>query len=104
MVIAIVRFGLPKALTFDQAGDSFEKGAPAYQTAAGLQRKHYLLGEHGDVGGGVYFWESRDAADAFYSEAWSSRLAERFGSAPVVEFFSSPLSVDPSGITRPTTI
>jgi hypothetical protein len=104
MIIAIVRFGLPKPMSFDEAGDSFEKGAPAYQSAPGLLRKHYLLGEHGDVAGGVYFWNSRDDADAFYSPAWSQRLAERFGSPPTVEFFSSPLSVEPGGVSRPTTV
>lgn len=64
----------------------------------GLLRKHYLLGEGGTVGGGVYLWETKAAAEAVYNEVWRERLTERFGASPTVEYFESPVTVDPDSI------
>lgn len=98
MIVAIVRFSLPQALTVAEAAASFEPGAPAYQTVPGLIRKHYLLGEGGLVGGGVYLWESRAHAEALYDEAWRAKLLARYGAEPRVEYFDSPVTVDPSAV------
>ena len=57
----------------------FEASAPKYQDVPGLVRKYYLLGDEGRVGGGVYLWETRDAADALYDEAWRAGLESRYG-------------------------
>jgi hypothetical protein len=32
---------------------------------------------------GIYLWETKDAADAFYSDEWLSGVTERWGAAPV---------------------
>jgi hypothetical protein len=69
MITAIVRFPLPKSTTLDEAKAMFEKSAPNYKVAPGLIRKYYLFGED-RVGGGVYLWDSREAADKQYSAAW----------------------------------
>ena len=71
MITAIVRFPLPKGTTLDDAKAMFEKSAPNYKAAQGLVRKYYLFSED-RVGGGVYLWESREAADRQYSAAWKS--------------------------------
>jgi len=34
-----------------------------------------------------------------YNEAWRQRLTEKYGGPPVIEFFESPVSVDPDHIT-----
>lgn len=51
------------------------------------------------MGGGVYLWETREAAEALYDDAWRERLAQRYGRPPQVEYFESPVTVDPMGIT-----
>lgn len=99
MIVAIVRFPLSPSLSADDVRASFEASAPSYQALPGLIRKHYLRAEDGSVGGGVYLWESRAAAEAVYDEAWLARLTERFGAAPSVEYFESPVTVDPDRIT-----
>jgi hypothetical protein len=99
MIVAIVRFTLPKSLSVDEARATFEPGAPAYQTIPGLRRKHYLIAEDGLVAGGVYLWDSRAQAEVVYNDEWRERLTKRYGAAPVVEYFHSPLTVDPAGIT-----
>ncbi len=98
MIVAIVRFPLPDGMTADAARSSFEASAPGYQGLDGLHRKYYLLTADGSVGGGVYLWESRAAAEAVYDSTWRSRLAARFGSEPLVEYFECPVVVEPDGL------
>ena len=99
MIVAIVRFSLPKALSLAEATTVYEASAPNYQQVDGLRRKHYLLGDDGRVGGGVYLWDSREQAEALYDEAWSARISARYGTAPTVEYFESPVTVDADSIT-----
>jgi hypothetical protein len=98
VIVAIVRFPLRPEMSADDVRASFEASAPSYQGLPGLMRKHYLRAEDGSVGGGVYLWESRQAAEAVYDDAWRQRLTERFGAPPTVEYFESPVTVDPEQI------
>jgi hypothetical protein len=99
MIVAVVRFALPAPMSRADAADWFASGAAAYQTVPGLQRKHFLLGEGGSTAGGVYFWDSREAAEAFYSDGWRARLAAKYGQ-PTVQYFDTPVMVDRSVIER----
>jgi heme-degrading monooxygenase HmoA len=99
VIVAIVRFPIDPALPADDVRAMFEASAPAYQKLPGLLRKHYLRAEDGASAGGVYLWESRAAAEAVYDAAWRSRLTEKYGAPPIVEYFESPVSVDPERIT-----
>jgi heme-degrading monooxygenase HmoA len=83
----------------EAVSSSFEASAPAYQNIAGLVRKHFVRAEDGSQGGGVYLWETREAADAWYTDTWRERLTQKFGAAPVIEFFDSPVTVDAGGVT-----
>ena len=85
-------------MTVEQASATFAASAPSYQNIAGLTRKHYLLGDDGRTAGGVYLWESREAAEALYDDEWKARVTARYGAAPVVEYFASPVTVDPGQI------
>jgi hypothetical protein len=99
MIVAVVRFPLSTPMSRVDAADWFESGATAYQQVPGLQRKHFLLGDGGATAGGVYLWDNRDAAEAFYNDTWRARLAAKYG-APMVEYFESPVTVDPTSVTR----
>jgi hypothetical protein len=99
MIIAIVRFALPQPMSADAARAAFEPGAPAFQSIAGLRRKHYLVSDDGAVAGGVYLWDSREQAEATYNDEWRERLTKRYGTPPQVEYFVSPLTVSPDAIT-----
>jgi hypothetical protein len=61
MITAVVRFRLPEGTTRDDAKAMFERSAPNYRGVPGLVRKYYLYGED-RTGGGVYLWNSREAA------------------------------------------
>ena len=96
MITAIVRFPLPKGTSLEMAKAMFETSVPNYQGAPGLIWKYCLYGKDG-VGGGVYLWESRSAAERQYSAAWKSMIAERFGTSPEINYYETPVIVDNSG-------
>jgi len=73
MITGIVRFQLPKGMTFEDAKSVYAKSAPNYQGAPGLIRKYYLFGQD-QVGGGVYLWQNREAAEKMYSPAWKKMI------------------------------
>ena len=83
MIIAIVQFDLPESTTLEKATELFEASAPRY--------KEYLYGD--GVGGGVYFWNSREEAEALYTDEWKAGIEERFGKAPVIKYFETPVKV-----------
>lgn len=94
MIVALVRFALPEPIDLAEAERRFRSSAPKYVALPGLLRKHYVLAEDGRSAGGVYLWESRDAAEAVYSGEWRARVAALYGAEPTILFFESPVTVD----------
>jgi hypothetical protein len=79
--IVVVQFDLPKR-SEEMAVKGGTSTAPIYRGLAGkgLIRKDYLNGENGT--GGVYLWESRQSAEAWFTEARVAELTARFGVRP----------------------
>ena len=91
--IVIVQFDLPKR-TQEQAIKGGTGSAPTYRALGpkGLIRKDYLNGETGT--GGVYLWESRAAAEAWYTPERLEDLTQRFGARPRLTWYDSHVTVD----------
>ena len=91
--IVVVQFDLPKR-TEEQAIKGGTGTAPIYRDLGrnGLIRKDYLNGETGT--GGVYLWESRQAAEAWYTEALMADLTQRFGVRPRLTWYDTHVTVD----------
>ncbi|PAY04850.1 MULTISPECIES: hypothetical protein [Bradyrhizobium] len=91
--IVVVQFDLPKR-TEEQAINGGMSTAPIYRNLAtkGLIRKDYLNGEAGT--GGVYLWESRQEAEAWFTEAKVAELTERFGVRPRLTWYDTHVTVD----------
>ena len=94
MIIALVQFALPEPIDLDEAKRRFLSSAPKYLGLHGLMRKHYVLAEGGRAAGGIYLWESREAAETAYSGEWRARVAALYGAEPVITWFASPVTVD----------
>ena len=94
MITAFVQIKLPKPISVDEAQTIFRGTAPNYLGMAGLVRKYYILSDDGGTAGGVYLWESQDAAEKVYTEAWQQFIKEKYGTLPVVTYFHSPVVVD----------
>lgn len=91
--IVIVQFDLPKR-SHDQAIQGASTSAPLYRGLAkkGLIRKDYLNGDSGT--GGVYLWESRAAAEAWFTAEWLDELTRRFGARPRLTWYDTHVTVD----------
>jgi len=91
--IVIVQFDLPKR-TEEQAIKGGTASAPIYRALAtkGLVRKDYLNGDAG--AGGVYLWENRAAAEAWFTNARIAELTERFGVRPRLTWYDTHVTVD----------
>ncbi len=68
--------------------------APIYRGLGqkGLIRKDYLNGETGT--GGVYLWDSRASAEAWFTEERVADLARRFGAMPRLTWYDTHVTVD----------
>ena len=86
MISAIVRYKLPPTIDRTACRDHFEAIAPGFQKVPGLLSKHFIWNQDGTAGG-VYQWQSRVDAEAFYSGPWRDGIIERYGMAPEIEFF-----------------
>lgn len=91
--IVIVQFDLPKR-TEEQAVKGGTSTAPIYRDLGrkGLIRKDYLNGDAGT--GGVYLWESRASAEAWFTEERVEQLTQRFGARPRLTWYDTHVSVD----------
>ena len=94
MITALVQFDLSSPITLAEATRRFESSAPKYRNLPGLVRKYYVVAEDGRHAGGVYLWESRQAAEAVYSGEWRERVTALYGGAPVITWFETPVIVD----------
>lgn len=94
MITAIVQFKLPSPVSRDKAQEVFLGTAPKYRESAGLIRKYYLLSDHGETGGGVYLWKSREEAEQWYSPEWREHIVRTYGAEPQVQYFETPVVVD----------
>ena len=94
MITAIVRFKLPANIDAAKAAELFQGSAPKYQGLKGLVRKYYLFDAASRTGGGCYLWESREDAERVYSAEWRQMIADRYGTAPEISFFETPVVVD----------
>jgi hypothetical protein len=94
VITAIVRFKLPAPVSRDRAREMFEGTAPKYLKAPGLIRKYYLISDDGATAGGVYLWESREAAERLYTAQWRQFVSQTYGTEPSLEYFGTPVVVD----------
>jgi hypothetical protein len=94
MITALVQFKLPQPVNRDKAQEMFLSTAPKYRDIQGLIRKYYILSEDGGTAGGVYLWRSRTDAERLYTDEWKRFIVEKYGAAPSVQYFASPVIVD----------
>jgi hypothetical protein len=90
--LSIVTFPAPAGLTGAGRRAVLEPAVPRYQGVPSLRRK-YFIGNAAE-GGGVYEWDSRAAAEAFYDDQWFARMQQIYGTRPRVQYFDVYALVD----------
>jgi len=94
MTTTVVRFPLPDGATPDDARHAFKEVAPRFREIPGLLRKSFLLSEEKRTAGGVYLWESLEAAEAYCEGQLIEMIEGRFRVTPTIEYYETPLMVD----------
>ena len=88
-VVSIVRVEAPWWAPAFLIRNRFAASIPRYEQVSGLLRKFFILSEDRRLGG-IYLWENRAAADAFYDEAWHADIVDRYGEPADLLIFESP--------------
>lgn len=94
MITALTSFTLPQPISREAAVTIFRSTAPTYRGVPGLIRKTYVLYPDGVTVGGIYLWESREAAEKMYSDDWRAFVRGKYGCEPQVTWLDSPVVVD----------
>ena len=86
MITATVRYKLPPHIDEAACRAHFHMIAPGFRDAKGLISKHFIWSESGWAGG-VYQWQTREDAEAFYGGPWRDGIVARYGMEPQIDFF-----------------
>ncbi|MEH6639349.1 MAG: YdhR family protein [Porticoccaceae bacterium] len=65
-----------------------------YEGLAGLVRKYYMISENGKRASGLYLWESKQAAEAWYNDDWQKYMLDAWGEPAQIDYFDCPIIVD----------
>lgn len=95
MITAFVKWQLDQDISRAEALERFKNSIPVYKGRPGLVRKYICIEPEESYGYGVYLWENREAAEAFYEMA-SPMIREETGSDPEIQYFDTPIVVDNS--------
>ena len=93
MITAIVLYKLPSHIDQEACAAHYRAIAPGFRDVPGLIRKQFIYAEDGWAGG-VYQWETREAAAAFYAGPWVDGIRERYGMDPQIRFFETACITD----------
>ena len=91
-VAVVVSIATPAGVTDAYLKAEFDKAAPRYQQIPGLIRKYFTI--EPKRFGGIYYWSTKAAAQAWFSDAWVARAKATYGAEPVVTYYDVPLAID----------
>jgi hypothetical protein len=94
VITAIVLYDLPPGIDREACRAHYCKIAPDFLAVPGLLRKQFIYAldddeTGGHVAGGTYLWESRAAAEAFYTGPWRQGIIARYGAPPRITYFET---------------
>jgi hypothetical protein len=94
MIVELVLFNNPPGLERAAEIAGARAVVDKWRANPDLLRKQFMRSEDGKVGGAVYYWKSRAAADAAHGPEWQAAVKARTGSEPTRQFFELFLVVD----------
>ena len=94
MVTAIVFYDLPPHIGFEECRVHFTKIAPGFLKIPGFLHKQFICARDGKIAGGVYMWESQEAAERFYSGEWLAGIRARYGKEPKISYYETVALAD----------
>ena len=91
-VLTVVTYELPEGTDREAAVQMFRDSIPRYMATEGLLRKNVLY--KAGLGGGVYLWESREAAEKAFSPEWTAYMTEKYNHPPQLTYYEMPITMD----------
>lgn len=87
MVLAIVTFRYSdKDFDPDHIDRTGRARRDFYVGREGLRQKFYWVDKQRHEAGGIYAWESREAAEKVYTQEWKTRAEQAFRAQPEIRF------------------
>lgn len=78
----------------DSLRQTIKATAHTYQGIAGLIRKYYGISDDGQTLVGIYLWESKAAANRFYTAEWVALVTKRWNAPPLRQEWETPIVVE----------
>jgi len=94
MIVVRVLFPVSAGTDIDELKKKMAATAVKYEGLDGLTRKYYVLSDDQKQVGGIYLWENREVAEAWYNEGWYDAMTEAWGERPFVEYQDCLVVVD----------
>lgn len=96
-----LKFNVRRRWTTRRCERFFLKSVRIFQNIPGLQRKYFI---HTDsTFDGVYLWDQRRSADAFFTTAWQKRGRKTYGAAAKISWFEVPVTMEGAAPAAATT-
>lgn len=93
MITAICKYSLRDDLTPAEAMKEMKETIHVYKGRPGLIRKYICVNMEEKYGCGIYLWEDRASAEAYFADAVPV-MREQLGCEPEVTYFFTPLVLD----------
>ena len=94
MYTVLVKYELPEARPRAAMLEGFKAVEALFRSAPQLIRKYFCYDEEAHTGHSVYLWESREAAEAFFNEAFLQGFEAKFGTKPELFMVDNLMVVD----------
>ena len=94
MYCVVWTYQMPAGHSAEEIKALFAKTADIYIGVPGLVRKYFGHSDDRRQVVGIYLWESKAQADAFYSPEWVAGVKSRWGSMPVKAEWQVPQMVE----------
>ena len=92
-VAVVVKISIPPGIDRAQIEAGMSKTVPLYQNLPGLIRKYFIISDDQKLGG-IYLWQNRKTAEAWYSEDWRAQVMKKFGSPAELTYFDVPIAIE----------
>ena len=67
--------------------NKMKASVPQYRQIKGLKEKNYAFSRGTQYFGGIYHWESKAEAKAWFNEAWFKNIKDKYGVDGIVEYY-----------------
>lgn len=95
MVTVIVKYKTSKSYSREEISAMMRHGVETmFKGMPHLYNKQFCFDVKSNEGLSVYLWDSRESAEAFFSDQFLESFKQSMGATPTVEYYDTILTVD----------